>query len=253
MQKLLIKIFSKFFYRISESQLKEENSFSLKKIIDDDSPYQKYGLAAAGGTVVSFASILLMALLIATGEVSLDESNLRKIVDVVMPVRDPELIDSVERPDEAEPEPDQLPPEVDIENIEELLDQSVTPNLNFKKRRSGVFMDGSYVPIFQVPPQYPRRAAERGIEGCVVLKYVVTEVGSVRDPEVMQSIPKGIFDRAAIRAALRYKYKPLIRDGNAVEVEGVTQRITFVLEGEGKGPGYVPENCKGIELSLIHI
>ena len=247
MQKLLIKIFSKFFYRISESQLKEENSFSLKKIIDDDSPYQKYGLAAAGGTVVSFASILLMALLIATGEVSLDESNLRKIVDVVMPVIDPELIDSFERPDDAETEPDQLPPEVDIENIEELLDQSVTPNLNFKKRRSGVFMDGSYVPIFQVPPQYPRRAAERGIEGCVVLKYVVTEVGSVRDPEVMQSIPKGIFDRAAIRAALRYKYKPLIRDGNAVEVEGVTQRITFVLEGEGKGPGYVPENCKGIE------
>ncbi len=247
MKKLLRKIFFKFFYRISELQLKEENSFSLKKIIDDDSPYQKYGLAAAGGTVVSFASILLMALLIATGEVSLDESNLRKIVDVVMPVRDPELIDSVERPDEAEPEPDQLPPEVDIENIEELLDQSVTPNLNFKKRRSGVFMDGSYVPIFQVPPQYPRRAAERGIEGCVILKYAVTEVGSVRDPEVVQSIPKGIFDRAAIRAALRYKYKPLIRDGNAVEVEGVTQRITFVLEGEGKGPGYVPENCKGIE------
>ena len=247
MQKLLRKIFSKFFYRISELQLKEESSFSLRKIIDDDSPYQKYGLAAAGGTVVSFASILLMALLIATGEVSLDESNLRKIVDVVMPVRDPELIDSVERPDEAEPEPDQLPPEVDIENIEELLDQSVTPNLNFKKRRSGVFMDGSYVPIFQVPPQYPRRAAERGIEGCVVLKYVVTEVGSVRDPEVIQSIPKGIFDRAAIRAALRYKYKPLIRDGNAVEVEGVTQRITFVLEGEGKGPGYVPENCRGIQ------
>ena len=247
MQKLLRKIFSKFFYRISEFKLKEENSFSLRKIIDDVSPYQKYGLAAAGGTVVSFASILLMALLIATGEVSLDESNLRKIVDVVMPVRDPELIDSVERPDEAEPEPDQLPPEVDIENIEELLDQSVTPNLNFKKRRSGVFMDGSYVPIFQVPPQYPRRAAERGIEGCVVLKYVVTEVGSVRDPEVMQSIPKGIFDRAAIRAALRYKYKPLIRDGNAVEVEGVTQRITFVLEGEGKGPGYVPENCRGIQ------
>ena len=247
MQKLLRKIFSKFFYRISELQLKEENSFSLRKIIDDDSPYQKYGLAAAGGTVVSFASILLMALLIATGEVSLDESNLRKIVDVVMPVRDPELIDSVERPDEAEPEPDQLPPEVDIENIEELLDQSVTPNLNFKKRRSGVFMDGSYVPIFQVPPQYPRRAAERGIEGCVVLKYVVTEVGSVRDPEVVEANPPGIFDRAATRAALRYKYKPLIRDGNAVEVEGVTQRITFVLEGEGKGPGYVPENCRGIQ------
>ena len=68
-----------------------------KKLIVDDNPYQKYGLAAAGGTVVSFASILIMALLIATGEVSLDDVNLRKITDVVMPVRDPELIDSIER------------------------------------------------------------------------------------------------------------------------------------------------------------
>ena len=34
-----------------------------------------------------------------------------------------------------------------------------------------------------------------------------------------------------------------IRDGVAVAVEGVRQRITFILEGEGKGPGYVPENC----------
>tara|TARA_Y100000817_G_scaffold280575_1_gene244652 strand:+ start:681 stop:1427 length:747 start_codon:yes stop_codon:yes gene_type:complete len=247
MQRLFKHLISKLFKGTSFSNIKEEGSFSLKKLIIDDNPYQKYGLAAAGGTVVSFASILLMALLIATGEVSLDDVQLRKIVDVVMPVRDPELIDSVERPEEAEPEPDQLPPEVDIENIEELLDQSVNPNLNFKRRRSGVFMDGSYVPIFQVPPQYPRRAAERGIEGCVVLKYVVTEVGSVRDPEVIQSIPQGIFDRAAVRAALRYKYKPLIRDGNAVEVEGVTQRITFVLEGEGKGPGYIPPNCQGVQ------
>ena len=199
MQSFLRILFLFLQRRFSGLLVKEESSF-LKKLIVEDNPYQKYGLAAAGGTVVSFASILLMALLIATGEVSLDDMKLRKIVDVVMPVRDPELIDSVERPEEAEPEPDQLPPEVDIENIEDLLDQSVNPNLNFKRRMSGVFMDGSYVPIFQVPPQYPRRAAERGIEGCVVLKYVVTEVGSVRDPEVIQSIPQGIFDRAAIRA-----------------------------------------------------
>ena len=104
-------------------------------------------------------------------------------------------------------------------------------------------MDGSYVPIFQVPPQYPRRAAERGIEGCVLLEYTVTPLGAVSEPVVLQANPPGIFDRAATRAALRYKYKPLIRDGVAVAVEGVRQRITFILEGEGKGPGYVPENC----------
>ena len=134
-KKHLRQLLSNFLNKAFNSQLKDENSFSLKKLMVDDNPYQKYGLAAAGGTVVSFASILLMALLIATGEVSLDDSNLRKIVDVVMPVRDPELIDSVERPEEAEPEPDQLPPEVDIENIEELLDQSVNPKFEFQKKK----------------------------------------------------------------------------------------------------------------------
>ena len=101
------------------------------------------------------------------------------------------------------------------------------------------------MPIFQVPPQYPRRAMERGIEGCVLLEYTVTIAGAVSDPKVIKAIPPNIFDRAATRAALRYKYKPLIRDGVAVPVEGVRQRITFVLESVEKGPGYIPENCRG--------
>ena len=209
---------------------------------DLDNIYQNYGLAAAAGTTVSLASLILMAVLIATGDVSLDEVKTRKIADIVMPPKELELIDSFERPEEAEPEPDQLPPDVDIDTVED-FDDALNLNFNFKAKRQGVFADGSYVPIFQVPPQYPRRAAERGIEGCVLLEYTVTPLGAVSEPVVVQANPPGIFDRAAIRAALRYKYKPLIRDGVAVAVEGVRQRITFILEGEGKGPGYVPENC----------
>ena len=60
----LRKVISIISRKILSSQLKDESSFSLKKLIVDDNPYQKYGLAAAGGTVVSFSSILLMALLI---------------------------------------------------------------------------------------------------------------------------------------------------------------------------------------------
>ena len=156
-----------------------------------------------------------------------------------------DLLDSVERPEEAEPEPEQTPPDVDIENIDDVLDDALNLNFKFKAKRQGVFADGSYVPIFQVPPQYPRRAMERGIEGCVLLEYTVTIAGAVSDPKVIKAIPPNIFDRAATRAALRYKYKPLIRDGVAVPVEGVRQRITFVLESIEKGPGYIPENCRG--------
>ena len=78
MENQIRQFLSNFFNNALNSHLKDENSFSMRKLMVDESPYQQYGLAAAGGTVVSFASILLMALLIATGEVSLDDSNLRK-------------------------------------------------------------------------------------------------------------------------------------------------------------------------------
>ena len=66
---------------------------------DLDNIYQKYGLAAAAGTTVSLLSLILMAVLIATGDVSLDEVKTRKIADIVMPPQDLELIDSFERPE----------------------------------------------------------------------------------------------------------------------------------------------------------
>ena len=72
---------------------------------DLDNIYQKYGLAAAAGTTVSLLSLILMAVLIATGDVSLDEVKTRKIADIVMPPQDLELIDSFERPEEADQSP----------------------------------------------------------------------------------------------------------------------------------------------------
>ena len=117
------------------------------------------------------------------------------------------------------------------------------PNLGFKGKKAGVFADGSYVPIFQVPPVYPRRALERGIEGCVMLKFTVTKVGSTKEPEVEWSVPPGIFDRAAMRSALKYKYKPQIRDGEAIEVPNVRTIIVFKIEDPNKPAHYVPEGC----------
>ena len=183
--------------------------------------YQKYGLIAAGGTAFAIFSLLFMAALNATGDVSLDDINTRKIADFLMPERELELMDdSMERPEEQEPPPDMLPPDVEMDTMED-LSGNIAPKFNFKARRQGVFADGAYVPIFQIPPQYPRRAAERGIEGCVVVEYTVTTMGTVRDPEVIAAKPSGIFNSSAKRAALKYKYKPMIRDGVAVEVPGV--------------------------------
>ena len=184
----------------------------------------------------------LMQWLIDVGDVELDTTSI-KIADVTMPERELALLMDMERPQEEAPPPETMPPEFDMTPPAEVDSSAARPNLGFKGKKAGVFADGSYVPIFQVPPVYPRRALERGIEGCVMLKFTVTKVGSTKDPSVEWAVPPGIFDRAAMRSALKYKYKPQIRDGEAIEVPNVRTVVIFKIEDANKPMDYVPEGC----------
>ena len=58
---------------------------------------------------------------------------------------------------------------------------------------------------------------------------LVTTAGTVKDPIVLQST-SSLFERAATRAVLKFKYKPRVVDGVPVEVPGVKTRITFQIE-----------------------
>jgi protein TonB len=204
--------------------------------------FKKISVIFTGSALLTLIIFYLMQALIAVGDVELNEKGIR-IADVTMPERDLELLMDIERPEEEEPPPETMPPEFDMTPPADLDNATPRPKFDFKGRKSGVFADGSYVPIFKVPPIYPRRAQERGIEGCVMLEFAVTKVGAVRDPVVLWSIPSGIFDRAAMRSALKFKYKPQIRDGEAIEVKGVLNQITFIIEDKDKSPDYSPEGC----------
>ena len=212
-------------------------NFSLSEL-----DYTKLTTIVAGSAVLTLIIFYLMQALIAVGDVELNEKGIR-IADVTMPERELELLADLERPQEEEPPPETMPPEFDMTPPADLDNATPRPKFDFKGKKSGVFADGSYVPIFKVPPIYPRRAQERGIEGCVMLEFIVTKVGAVRDPVVVWSQPSGIFDRAAMRSALKFKYKPQIRDGEPVEVPGVLNQITFIIEDPDKPPDYVPEGC----------
>jgi TonB family protein len=83
-------------------------------------------------------------------------------------------------------------------------------------------------PTARVPPQYPERAARRRVEGVVELQVRVNPDGTVADATVIRSEPPGLFDEASLRAIRKWKFKPKIVDGKAVEATGV-QRITFEL------------------------
>ena len=200
------------------------------------------GSTLAASFVLTISIFFIMQWLIDVGDVELDNTSI-KIADVAMPERELELLMDMERPQEEEPPPETMPPEFDMTPPAEVDSSAARPNLGFKGKKAGVFADGSYVPIFQVPPVYPRRALERGIEGCVMLKFTVTKVGSTRDPSVEWAVPPGIFDRAAMRSALKYKYKPQIRDGEAIEVPNVRTVVIFKIEDANKPADYVPEGC----------
>ena len=61
------------------------------------------------------------------------------------------------------------------------------------------------------------------------MSFTVTTTGTVKDPVVMFST-SSLFERAAIRAVLKFKYKPRVVDGVPVEVPNVKTRITFKIE-----------------------
>ncbi len=203
---------------------------------------KKFSAVFVGSALLTLVIFYLMQALIAVGDVELKDKGIR-IADVTMPERDLELLQDIERPEEEEPPPETMPPEFDMTPPADLDNVAPRPKFDFKGRKAGVFADGSYVPIFKVPPIYPRRAQERGIEGCVMLQFTVTKIGAVKDAVILWSLPSGIFDRAAIRSAMKFKYKPQIRDGEAIEVKGILNQITFIIEDPKKTSEYTPEGC----------
>jgi protein TonB len=70
----------------------------------------------------------------------------------------------------------------------------------------------------------------RGVEGWVHVEFTVTTAGTVKDVKVIDADPKGYFERAAMNAVGRYKYKPKIESGEAVERSGVQLVLSFKLQ-----------------------
>lgn len=88
--------------------------------------------------------------------------------------------------------------------------------------------EGDVIPIVTIEPQFPREALLNGIEGWVEIEFTIEPDGSVSNPRVIASDPRRIFDRNAIRAIYKWKFKPRIVDGKPVARQA-TQRLEFNL------------------------
>lgn len=63
-------------------------------------------------------------------------------------------------------------------------------------------------PIFRVEPGYPRSAHRAGTEGHIVAHLHIRADGVVERVEVVQTYPRGVFDREAIAALLQWRFAP---------------------------------------------
>lgn len=164
-----------------------------------------------------------------------EDSKARKIADIVVPDKVIETNvkevkpEKVEEPEEPPPElePIQFDTDMDVNAVNMAPSAKITLNLSSSGMSSG---DGEYLPIVKVAPIYPRRAQTRGITGYCIVEYTVTTSGSIRDPQPVDCQPQGIFERASVKAAEKFKYKPRVVDGEAIEVAGVQNKFTFELE-----------------------
>lgn len=193
-------------------------------------------LAALPAALITFSLQMVMVTLITFADRELDKEAPIKLPDIAMPETEIETQRAVEKPQKPVLD-DTPPPEVPqqaFDNVDggaevgSLSAGDLAASLDLSIGAGISASDGEYLPIVKVAPQYPRQALKRKLEGEVVLEYIVTKQGSVRDARVLFSTDP-VFNQAAVDSALRYKYKPRVIDGEATEVPGVRTRIKFRL------------------------
>ncbi len=196
----------------------------------------RLAVGAALAVPVAGGLFFIMQYLIATANPDIDEEKTRKLPDIFMPERDIETNLAEVKPDKPD-DPEEPPPELDTPDLDmdmnlEAVNMAPSSGVDVAIAGGGGLgaSDGEYLPIVKVAPIYPRRAQTRGITGYCIVEYTVTKSGSIRDPQPVDCLPAGIFERASVKAALKFKYKPRVVDGEPIEVAGVQNKFTYELE-----------------------
>jgi TonB family protein len=109
------------------------------------------------------------------------------------------------------------------------VEQEMTTVQDNTKRASEIVPAGTLELAKYVSPTFPVTARERGLSGWVDMQFVVTPNGSVSDVIITGAEPVGLFEQAAVDAVKKWRYKPVERDGHAVD-QRARLRMKFALD-----------------------
>jgi protein TonB len=204
----------------------------------------RYVLALLGGSVVAVLLFMLMQGMIMGDEEQPPQPDDAERIEFIRVERNEQVRERErQKPEEPEqPEEPPPPPEMEIQQ-EQPPQQNIDmdmPQLDIpsgiaggayigQRGNMGGSGDGDVVPIVRVEPQWPREALLQGIEGWVRIEFTIRADGTVAEPRVIESEPRRMFDRQALRAIQRWRFRPRMVDGRPVE-RRATQTIEFNLE-----------------------
>ena len=182
-----------------------------------------------------------MQAMIKMSDIELNKDEAFKLIDFVQvqpdntPVKKRKPPEKPPRPDKPPKQPP--PPKIDNPNVKantisvSAAQVEAQVELNDAGFSIGAIGEGEYLPIVKIAPIYPSRAADRGVEGHCTIIYTVTKQGTTANHRVdPNDCTSSLFHRASIAAAKKFKYKPTVRNGEAIDVPNVKNRFRYTLE-----------------------
>ena len=189
-------------------------------------------LPAVNALLITAALIYGMFLLIESAPLELSEHKSYKLDWVQIPE---DLIVTIKQDRPVKPKKPEQQPKVERTILHSKLDVSHSVkvpiiDVEIEHNPDLLYKSDQLTLAFGYPPVYPPSKLKRGIEGFVTVGFSVNPVGQVYDAFIIESEPKGAFDKAALTAIAKFKYKPRYENERAVNTEG--QRYVFRFEIE---------------------
>ncbi|NOX70878.1 MAG: energy transducer TonB [Gammaproteobacteria bacterium] len=194
----------------------------------------RYLTSASLGVTMTLGLLYLMHILIDTGKaVGTDPVKGPDLAWILPPTEDlpPQLDERIEPPP-----PPMIPPTNRAPESTESSGTGTGVSISLKQPESArpkfgppAFTDGPLVNIVRVQPAYPMRALTQNIEGYVTVGFDVSPEGSVINVFVLDS-SHTLFEKSAIEAAYRFRFKSRVVDGVPVGTTGLRNRFRFKID-----------------------
>lgn len=82
------------------------------------------------------------------------------------------------------------------------------------------------------PPEYPKPLLDNGIEGYTIVRFSINESGIPENTEIVESDPKGIFDKSTLASVETWRYSPALKQGIPQRVESLVHTLTYCKSGQ---------------------